>query len=389
MIFLLLFCSIFSYAQDFSQKTFTSGVRSSYFLVPNEWDNTFMYYIPEYSDETFGNSVGLRRKFKLRVFDYVSSNEKVIVDPLDVSMEFFSNNNSFQVGFLRYQFSETFGLQLLDVANPRDYSEFIFNDLAWSKRSVFGVNDTYKWNNFQVQLIVTLWPNGDRLPYAGSAFDPTGGTAIDYQGGVVQRPWLKDLEYGTRFKYLLENGLDLSFLYYHHFSRPTFQDIKISSATQIKAESTNHLVDSLGTSLSYVWDEWVIRADALYTINDLVRKNILAYEIRNHFQILGGIDRNFDNFSLGLQTQSDFTTDRHFFGVRSEYTNISWWKPSVMTFRNYQREDQWFQIKNVFELDEWKLAVIYDNINGGQTERDLFGFYRNQDRILVDASFTY
>ena len=47
------------------------------------------------------------------------------------------------------------------------------------------------------------------------------------------------------------------------------------------------------------------------------------------------------------------------------------------------------QIKNVFELDEWKLAVIYDNINGGQTERDLFGFYRNQDRILVDASFTY
>ena len=157
MIFLLLFFSILSYAQDFSQKTFTTGVRSSYFLVSNEWDNTFMYYIPEYSDETFGNSVGLRRKFKFRIFDYVSSNEKVIVDPLDVSMEFFSNNNSFQIGFLRYQFSETFGLQLLDVANPRDYSEFIFNDLAWSKRSVFGVNDTYKWNNFQVQLIVTLW----------------------------------------------------------------------------------------------------------------------------------------------------------------------------------------------------------------------------------------
>jgi hypothetical protein len=138
-----------------------------------------------------------------------------------------------------------------------------------------------------------------------------------------------------------------------------------------------------------VWDEWVVRADALYTINDLVRKNILAYEIKNHFQILGGIDRNFDNFSLGLQTQSDFTTDRHFFGVRSEYTNISWWKPSIMSFRNYLREDQWFQIKNVFELDEWKLAVIYDNINGGQTEQDLFGFYRDQDRILVDASYTY
>jgi hypothetical protein len=389
MIFLVLLFPFFVFAQDFSQRSFTLGTRSSYFVNDDKWDNTFMYYNPEYVDEKFGESVGLRRKFKLRVFDYVSSNEKVIIDPLDVSLEFFTDKNTFQVGFLRYRFSETFGVQFLDVANPRDYSEFIFNDLSWSKRSVFGMNDTYKWNDFSVQLILTLWPNGDRLPYQGTPFDPTDNTAVDYQGGVVERPWFKDLEYGTHFKYLMSSGVDLSFLYYHHFSRPTFQDIQMKSPTQFKAVPTSHLVDSVGSSVSYVWNEWVLRADALYTFNDLVQKNLLEYKKDDHFQTLAGLDRNFENYLVGFQSQTDFTTQRHFFGVRSEYTNNSWWKPAVMLFKNYARDDQWFQLKNAFEVDDWKLNITYDNIHGGNAESDLFGFYRDQDRLLVDASFTY
>lgn len=388
MIFLVLLLPLFVFAQDFSQKSFTSGVRSSYFLNDEKWDNTFLYFNPEYADENFGDSTGRRRKLKLRVFDYVSSNEKVIVDPLDVSFELFSDKNSFQIGFLRYRFSETFGLQLLDVANPRDYSEFIFNDLSWSKRSVFGLNNTYKWNNLQIQMILTLWPNGDRLPYQDSAFDPTNNQ-IDYQGGVVERPWFKDLEYGTRFKYLLSNGLDLSFLYYHHFSRPTFQKLQMKSLTELKAISTDHMVDSIGSSASYVWQDWVLRIDVLNTFNDLVQKSLLEFEKKNHFQTLAGVDRNFEKFILGIQSQGDFTTGRHFFGVRTEYTDISWWKPAVMIFKNYSRDDQWFQLKNTFEMDEWKLAVSYDNLHGGNEESDLFGFYRKQDRILLDASFTY
>jgi len=388
MIFLALLLPLIVFAQDFSQRSFTLGTRSSYFFNNNQWDNTFLYYIPEYADEKFGESVGQRRKLKLRVFDFVSSDEKVVIDPLDVSFEFFTDKNTFQIGFLRYRFSETFGLQLLDVANPRDYSEFIFNDLSWSKRSVFGVNDTYKWNELQIQLILTLWPNGDRLPYKGSAFDPTDGQ-IDYRGGVVERPWFKDLEYGTRFKYLFGNGLDLSFLYYHHSSRPTFQDIKIQSATQFKATSTNHMVDSMGSSASFVWKEWVLRADALYTLDDLVQKNLISYDKENHFQTLAGVDRTFENFLVGLQTQSDFATERHSYGARSEYTNTNWWKPSAMIFRNFKGNDQWFQLKALFEVADWKLTISYDNIHGGKGQSDLFGLYRKQDRLLVDASFTY
>jgi len=387
MILFLLLIPLLTLAQDLSNKTFTIGTRNSYFTDSEGWDNTFLYYIPEYSDEKFGEEVGLKRSFKLRIFDYVSSDEKVIVDPLDISIEFFSNNNSFQIGFLRYRFSETFGLQLLDVANPRDYSEFVFNDLSWSKRSVFGMNDTYKWNNFQIQLILTLWPNGDRLPYKDSPFDPTGGQT-NYEGGVVEHSWFKDLEYGSRIKYLLQNGLDLSFLYYHHFSRPTFQDVTLSF-TGVSVKPTDHMVDSFGSSASYVLNNWVIRADALYTLNDLIQKDLLTYKKENHFQTLIGIDRSFDNFLLGIQTQSDTTANRHFFSFRTEYTRFEWWKPSFMIFKNYRRDDQWMQLRSAFEYESIKLSLSYDNIHGAKSDSDLFGFFRKQDRILVDASYTY
>jgi hypothetical protein len=388
MIFLLALLPLMGFTQDFTQKSLTVGARSSYFTNLEEWDNTFLYYIPEYADETFGEKIGQRRKFKLRVLDYSNSDEKVIVDPLDVSMEFFSDRNSFQIGFLRYRFSETFGLQLLDVANPRDYSEFIFNDLSWSKRSVFGMNDTFKWNNFQIQFILTLWPNGDRLPYRDTAFDSTSSN-VEYQGGVVERPWFKDLEYGTRMKYLFENGLDISFLYFHHFSRPTFQEVKIISLSQFTTRPTQHMVDSFGTSASYVWNEWVLRGDALFTLNDLVMENLSSYNKDDHFQTLVGIDRNFESFILGLQSQSDFTIDRHFYGIRFEYSDVSWWKPSAMVFQNYQSTDQWFQLKSLFEIEDWKLSVSYDGIHGGKDNEDLFGVYRKNDRYLVDLSYTY
>lgn len=388
MIFLLFLLPLIGLAQDFSEKSLTVGTRTSFFTESGKTDNTFLYLIPEYSDETFGDSVGQRRKLKVRIFDYVSSDEPVIIDPLDVSVEYFTNNNSFQIGFLRYRFSETFGLQLLDVANPRDYSEFIFNDLSWSKRAVFSMNDTYKWNNFSVQLIWTLWPNGDRLPYKDSAYDPTQGQ-IGYQGGVVDRPWFKDMEYGSRLKYLTEGGLDTSLLYYHHFSRPTFQDIKFNSPTDISTRDTHHMVDSLGASGSYVLKDWVLRADALLTKNDLIQKNLLEYKKDDHSQMLAGIDRTFDEALIGFQTQSDFTMDRHFYGVRGEWTRFSLWKPSAMIFKNYTNSDQWFQFKNAFEYDSFKLNLIYDNIQGGNSESALFGFYRKNDRVLADLSFTY
>lgn len=387
MILFLCFLPFLVWSQDLVTQSFKTGITSSYFLKQSDFDNTFFYYIPEYQDETISDESIIRRKFKLRVFDYVSSDEDVILDPLDISYEYLNNRNSFQVGFIRYRFSETFGVQLLDVANPRDYSEFIFNDLSWSKRSVFGINDTFKWDSLQVQLILTLWPNGDRMPYRGSAFDLFPQNA-QLEGGVIDRPWFKNPEYGVRFNYLFDSGLDASFLYYHHFSRPTSFDV-LAGHDFFKIMPTDVLVDSLGNSLSYVIDDWVLRGDFLYTLNDLVQTEMMSYKIKNHAQTLIGLDRNFEKFILGFQHQSDFTLGRHFFGLRTELTDMNNLKPSIMYFKNYQNNDQWLQLKVLYSLNDWGLGLTFDTIEGRVRDQTLFGRFRSQDRFLVDISKSY
>jgi hypothetical protein len=388
MIFFWLFVPLIVLAQDFRDQSLTVGMRSSYFTHDGKAANTFLYYVPEYADETLDDAISTRRKFKLRVFDYVSSDERIIIDPLDVSLEWFTDRNSFQVGFVRYRFSETFGVQFLDVANPRDYSEFIFNDLSWAKRAVFGLNDTYKFSSFELQGILTLWPNGDRLPYQRSPFDPTGGQ-LSYQGGVQDRPWFQNPEYGVRLRKLFDSGLDASLLYFHHFSRPTFFDVELKTPEPASLSRTNTMVDSLGLSGSYVLEDWVVRSDLLMTHKDLIQEDALKYKKANHYQALLGIDRTIDEFVVGLQSQSDFSIQRHFAGVRSEWSRYDTWKPSFMYFRNYKETDEWLQLRNTFFWKDLRLEVVWDNFNGGRSEREIFGFFRQNDRFLFDMSLQY
>lgn len=355
----------------FGSAEFSLGTRTSFFLESNKFDNSFVFAQTDYTYENYDKAIGLKLNFDVRAFDYYSSDEKVIVDPINLSSEFLYQDHRFQIGFVRYRFSETFGVQLLDIANPRDYSEFIFNDLSWSKRSVFGLNHSIKKGNFETQFILTLWPNGDRLPYKYSAFNEEGF----YEGGVVERSWFKDYEYGFRTKYLFESGLDLSLLYFHHFAR--------------NVPGLDKQVDSFGMALSYVAGDWVIRSDTLFTIDDYHQKNFTTVEKKSHFQTLWGIDRVWDDLTLGLQAQFDLSFHRHYVGSKLELSSFENWTPSLMIFKNIQREDYWLQVKNSLELEPFNLSVVYDSFGGAKTDKDVFGHYAKLDRFLLEVSASY
>src|SRR5690606_33605033 len=102
----------------------------SYFLLDDALENNLTFLQASYKSEEIEEKYTLKKNLELRVFDPADTDEAVFIDPTDVSLELLLNRTSFQMGFLRYRFSETFGLQILDVANPRDYSDYILNDLS-------------------------------------------------------------------------------------------------------------------------------------------------------------------------------------------------------------------------------------------------------------------
>lgn len=388
LCFLLLLVSAFSWGQSSSDQKYTFGTRGSFFFDTQNYDNALNYFHMNYKDETFKEKFTLKRNLEFRIFDPVTSGEKVVIDPTNVSMEILMNSTSVQVGFIRYRFSETFGLQILDIANPRDYSDYVFNDLSWSKRSVFGLNMQNKWDRLEALWILTLWPNGDRLPYRKTPFDLTDGQ-LGYEGGVQERAWFKDYEYGARFKYLFESGLDLGVLFYRHFSRPTLTTLKVVGPGQLKLEQSDRLVNSMGMAGSYVLGDWVIRGDALYTFKDNYQTSPITFETKDHYQHLIGVDRMWEQWILGLQLQSDFVQHRNFMGAKLENSSFEIWKPSTMVFVGNTYEDLWYQLKNSFEYDGYKLDVVIDLIHGEYDAKSIFGFYRDRDRILFDFSKTF
>lgn len=372
----------------FARPTFTVGSRGSFQENSGKYQNALNYYQVDYHKEDFLDSFSYKTHFEFRVFDPISTDEKPIIDPINVSVELLYDKVAFQMGFLRYRFSETFGLQILDIANPRDYSEYFLNDLSWAKRSIFGLNMLNKIGRLEVLWMMTLWGNGDRLPYKGSPYDLTKGE-LGYEGGVVEKPWFKDYEYGARFKYLFESGLDFSILAYRHFSRPTLVSIHEVSPFIYSTNTSRIMVNSLGMAGSYVHEDWVIRGDALVTFGDTFITGPLNFEEKDHTQYLVGVDRVWNDWTFGLQYQQDFTYKRQFYGGKVEYNYFENWKPSAMIFLGNKNSDQWFQVKNTFEYSVLKLNLVYDSINGAMNSQSLFGFYKKNDRFLIDLSLSY
>ena len=388
ILFILFSLSAATHAQDSVEKSFSLGTRGSYFMDLESIDNSLNFIHAKYRTERFLESATLKTNLEVRAFDPTASDEKTFVDPVNVSLELLFDKVSFQAGFLRYRFSETFGLQILDVANPRDYSDYVLNDLAWAKRSVFGLNMQNRWERLEILWMLTLWGNGDRLPYQNSPFDLSQGS-FGYEGGVIERPWFKNIEYGARAKYLFESGLDLSVLAYHHNVRPANISLNLVGPLTFRLEEQPHMVDSLGMAGSFVLEDWVLRGDALLTFKDLVQTSSYFFEEDEHFQFLIGIDRILDNWTIGGQLQSDFTYERNFVGVKIENARFEFWKPSIMAFVSDKHADKWFQLKNSFEYQSWNLQVIYDYLDGDNSTDALFGPYQSNDRVLVEIAKNY
>ncbi len=388
LTFLFMAVSFHAFSQESVEESFTFGTRSSYFGEHDLYDNAMNFFHLNYRDERYFDSGTLKTSLEFRIFDPTSSDENVYIDPVNVSLEFLMNSVSLEAGFLRYRFSETFGLQILDVANPRDYSDYVLNDLSWAKRSVFGLNMQNRWDRLEILWMLTLWSNGDRLPYKGSPFDLTGGE-FGYEGGVVHRPWFQDQEYGVRLKYLFENGLDVSVLGYHHFARPTYIYLNQTGPMSFEAALSSRMVDSLGMAASFVMGDWVLRGDFLLTLLDNFQTAPLEFSTEDHYQHLLGIDRIWENWSLGAQIQNDFLYNRNFFGLKIENSFFDFWKPGAMAFVSDKNADKWIQFKNAFQYENWDLNVVVDLLDGDISSQGLFGLYRDNDRVLVEISMTH
>ena len=155
------------------------------------------------------------------------------------------------------------------------------------------------------------------------------------------------------------------------------------------ATLSSRMVDSLGMAASFVMGDWVLRGDFLLTLLDNFQTAPLDFSTEDHYQQLLGIDRIWENWSLGAQIQNDFSYNRNFFGLKIENSFFDIWKPGAMAFVSDKNADKWIQFKNAFQYENWNLNVVVDLLDGDISSQGLFGLYRDNDRVLVEISMTH
>lgn len=289
-----------------------------------------------------------------------------------------------KIGAQFFSFSETFGVQILDIANPRDYTDFIINDLSWSKLPVWSMNSVYTQNEISVQMIFTPYAGKDILPVKGSFFDISSDMGLSYSRDVGRREIVKDSEYGARVGYLFANGLDLNVLAYRHFNRtPTL------ILENLKLNPYYDQVTSLGASFSYVLDDFVFRGDTLFTENDVYSKN---FELRrgNRLQYIYGLDYTFsERWTVGYQLQYRDLPSLHWNSFFIQHAFNDFWQFDVFSFIGLNNDDVWYQPKVTYKWRDAFVSLQYDVITATSKRPGIFTPYQNKDRILTNIGYKF
>ena len=71
-----------------------------------------------------------------------------------------------QTGFQEIAWGETFGFQIVDLVNPRDYSDPLILDPSWSRLPVFTLNGQLFLDRLTLQGIFTPVPRNNKFPDA-------------------------------------------------------------------------------------------------------------------------------------------------------------------------------------------------------------------------------
>jgi hypothetical protein len=119
-----------------------------------------------------------------------------------------ADGDSFRMSFGHkiYSWSESFGVNIMDLANPRDYKNFIFDDPKYYKIPNLAFDLLYSWGDSSVELIFIPEAKRNELPDKNDLYSPIRGTpfvivpyADDY------RP-IEDTEFFTRVGHLFSQN---------------------------------------------------------------------------------------------------------------------------------------------------------------------------------------
>jgi len=300
-----------------------------------------------------------------------NQNEEVELRSLRLSKK--GTHYAFDWGLQTVNWSETFGFNILDIVNPRDWSEFVFEDLSWAQIPVWALKNSFFYGNFKFQLIYVPRAKNLIAPRSGSYFDPLSKLTTLPRKNYSSKKIFKDDEWGMRLEYLFDFGLDLSLISYEHFNRTPVYSLKEGGLVP-----TDPKLKSYALSFTYALNSFVLRGDTLQTSNQPYNSSDLLNHTKNDWQGIYGLDYTFEN-QLMIGGQYEFEQiSKNKWGSIQLKKSIKDFDLQCLFFFGLNNDDRWVRPELTWHLPYAMTIRAYSDFIRGKSGGVLSPFDRKK-----------
>ena len=291
-----------------------------------------------------------------------------------------------QAGFQEIPWGESFGFQIADLVNPRDWRDPLFLDSNWVRLPVCALQGQLFLGKLTLQAVWTPVPRNNQLPTAGTAFDPSVGVtgavrpALDQPTDFLLSNFGRDSEFGGHASYLFDSGVDLGVFALYHWTRtPVYQvttNPRIPSAP-IRLTPVVDRETTLGLNFSDSIGGWVVRMDSVFHMGQPLLQANTGVVVQNgkQSQTVVGADWTPDgsNWTFGAQYQNETdlypatTLNLNWFSLRTQVHFLGdKLESEVFLFGGIDTADFWVQPKLTWNINpSWAISGRVDWVKGG------------------------
>lgn len=368
-----------AYAWDKKVDPFVLGARSSSNLSQRDLFERNLFFTQKASVYYDNEISGAAFNYQGRLSSDFGENSKSEFAPQEVSLSYRGEEFSLAAGLQVISFSETFGVNIMDVVNPRDYRLGVLDDLEWSKLSVPLLVAKYLGSNWNFETYFSPYGRGFKMADEGSTYDA-------YPAGILKRKQHRShkMEGGVRFNYLTELGVDLNFIFYRHMNRRPFYYLD-----GMDLVTNDETVNSLGMTYSYSLDSLVFRGDYLLTLRAPGTKADATLGHTDLHQAIVGADWSHESgITIGGQFFYNSIEENTWGALQLQKTDGNF-LPSLMIFYGISNGDRWVRPEFTYRgIESFEVRLRADILQGKDGEGQISSL-RNGDRVELQFRYFY
>lgn len=402
-LFALVRCFSLESSSWSKETQFTLGVQSAARTTYGDATRMRPYLEMAYqaSREPIGDGPLLTLHLGCRFWNDFAEPDREI-DLRSLSLLWLSDYWSFGLGFQEVSWGETFGFFILDLVNPRDLSDPLFNEIGFIRKPVFMANYQYYWDSTSLQLLFIPIPEKNDLPIKNSAFDviPAPFKSLPLIDPVRFRfdHSLRYAECGGRLGTLFDCGLDLNLYYLWHWNRSIVFESHSKPGFPV-LELHRRRIHSIGVSASQAFEDIVLRGDSVIHIGTpLTQGQFGRLRHGTLWKTILGLDYTPDaSWSTGVQLHRDHwsSSSLHWIGMHAWASALEGiWEFNSFLFFGLDNQDFWFQpqlTRHTECMGQWNLRA--DLLSGekqrGVPEEGIIGPLRKQHRLFFWWSYSF